>query len=150
MHCINEKLISCKGKSMKQLVVDRNEMGAVAQELLALDARVWTFTGTLGAGKTTLVQEMLALLGQTGPVQSPTYTYVTTYILPDNRVLYHFDLYRLSSYNEFIQAGFDEYLYDESSLCFIEWPEIILPYLPEKTVQIILEYLDDGTRAISF
>ncbi len=136
--------------SMKRLVVDRHEMAHVAQKLLALDARVWTFTGTLGAGKTTLVQEMLALLGQNGPVQSPTYTYVTTYLLPNNKVLYHFDLYRLSSYNEFIQAGFDEYLYEESSLCFIEWPEIITPYLPEKTAQVTLEYLDDGTRAISF
>ncbi len=135
---------------MNHLVVDRHEMAHVAQKLLALDARVWTFTGTLGAGKTTLVQEMLALLGQNGPAQSPTYTYVTTYLLPNNKVLYHFDLYRLSSYNQFIQAGFDEYLYDESSLCFIEWPEIIFLYLPEKTVQVTLEYLDDGTRAISF
>ena len=134
---------------MNQLVVDRSEMAQIAQKLLAFDARVWTFTGTLGAGKTTLVQEMLKQLGVTGPIQSPTYTYVCTYVLPDGRVVYHFDLYRLSSYQEFVQAGFDEYLYDQTALCFIEWPEIIQGHLPVHDVcSVMIEYLDEETRMI--
>ncbi len=132
----------------KTYLVDRTEMIACAKELLLLPVRVWTFTGTLGAGKTTLVQEMLAQLGVQGPVQSPTYTYVSVYPLADGKIVYHFDLYRLSSYQEFIQAGFDEYLYDDNSLCFIEWPEILTDALPASTAQITLQYASDEKRQI--
>ncbi len=133
----------------KTYLIDRTEMAACAKELLLLPARVWTFTGTLGAGKTTLVQEMLAQLGVQGPVQSPTYTYVSVYPLLDGRVVYHFDLYRLSSYQEFIQAGFDEYLYDDTALCFIEWPEIVSDALPARSAKITLQYASDEKRLIA-
>lgn len=133
----------------KQYEVARSEMAACARELLKSPARVWTFTGTLGAGKTTLVQEMLAAFGVQGPIQSPTYTYVSVYSLVDGRVVYHFDLYRLSSYQEFIQAGFDEYLYDERALCFIEWPDIIEQALPSETVRVTLEYAPGEKRIIT-
>ncbi len=136
-------------KLIKQYIVDRHEMMACAQELLALPGRVWTFTGTLGTGKTTLVQEMLGQLGVQGAIQSPTYTYVSVYQTSAGKTVYHFDLYRLSSYDEFIQAGFDEYLYDEQALCFIEWPEIVKPHLPKATVVVLLEYTPEGTRQIS-
>lgn len=131
-----------------QYLVTRTEMAECAKQLLLLPTRVWTFTGTLGAGKTTLVQEMLTQLGVQGPIQSPTYTYVSVYSLADGRTVYHFDLYRLSSYQEFIQAGFDEYLYDEQALCFIEWPEILEKALPADTVQVRLQYAPDEKRLI--
>mgnify|MGYP000308251925 CR=1 FL=1 len=132
----------------KNYLISRGQMAECARDLVNLPARVWTFTGTLGAGKTTLVQEMLAVLGVVGPIQSPTYTYVTVYPLPDGKHLYHFDLYRLSSHDEFIQAGFDEYLYDEQALCFIEWPEIIKDALPSGTICVSLAYAPDEKRAI--
>ncbi len=134
---------------MKQWIVDREQMAECARQMLAYDARVWTFTGTLGTGKTTLVQEILEQLGIEGPVQSPTYTYVSVYQAANGKTVYHFDLYRLSSYNEFIQAGFDEYLYDESTLCFVEWPEILKGHLPARTVAVTLAYTNDGKRLIS-
>lgn len=133
----------------KTYLIERAGMTDCAQQLLLLPVRVWTFTGTLGAGKTTLVQEMLAHLGIRGPVQSPTYTYVSVYRLSDGRTVYHFDLYRLSSYDEFIQAGFDEYLYDQSALCFIEWPEIVNAILPPATARLTLEYVSSEKRHIS-
>ena len=134
---------------MKKWLVDREHMAECAKDLLQVDARVWTFTGTLGTGKTTLVQEMLDQLGIEGPIQSPTYTYVSVYQDSRGKTVYHFDLYRLSSYNEFIQAGFDEYLYDENALCFIEWPEILEKQLPAKTTQVTLAYTSDGKRLIT-
>jgi len=73
-------------------------------------------------------------------VQSPTYTYVSVYHLPNNKTIYHFDLYRIPSLDEFIVAGFDEYLYRPNSWCFIEWPEVILPLLKERTLCIALNY----------
>lgn len=133
---------------MQTYVVAKEGMSDCAAQLLRCKGRVWTFTGTLGTGKTTLVQEMLKQLGVQGPIQSPTYTYVSVYQLPTGQTVYHFDLYRLSSYNEFVQAGFDEYLYDETALCFIEWPEILAGRLPEVTTAITLEYTTDGKRSI--
>ena len=133
----------------KQYEVTRQDMVRCTEELLNLPVRVLIFRGTLGVGKTTLVQETLALLGIKGPIQSPTYTYVSVYPLPDGRVVYHFDLYRLSSYQEFVQAGFDEYLYDEQSLCFIEWPDIITHALPQETISIMLDYLSEEKRLIT-
>ena len=94
--------------------------------------------------------EMLAKLGDVGPVQSPTYTYVTLYHLADGRTVYHFDLYRLSSYEQFVQAGFDEYLHDENGICFIEWPEKIQSLIPEKCTIINIEILPNGFRKLIY
>ncbi len=140
-----------KKNMMIQKTVSRSQMADCAREFIHSPVKIWTLTGTLGAGKTTLVQEMLAQLGVVGPVQSPTYTYVTLYHLADGRTVYHFDLYRLSSYEQFVQAGFDEYLHDENGICFIEWPEIVIPYLPADTVgHIVLEYgTEENLRLIS-
>jgi len=126
-----------------------SDMQRIAQELLTKQAQLYTFTGSLGAGKTTLVQAMLRRLGVTEAIQSPTYMYVCIYKATDGRTLYHFDLYRLNSLEEFSQSGFEEYLYDPNGICFIEWPEIIKPLLDEKTCQVNIEYKDDKSRVIT-
>jgi len=110
---------------------------------------IFTFSGPLGAGKTTLVQEILKQLGVTGPVQSPTYTYMSVYRLPDGRTFYHFDLYRLNSLDDFLTEGFDEYFLKKNSWCFIEWPEILDPILKNTALPITLEYGDNNTRLIT-
>lgn len=124
-----------------------SDIKKTAQELLAKNAHIYTFTGSLGAGKTTLVQAMLKELGVEGAIQSPTYTYVCVYKAVDGRKIYHFDLYRLNSLEEFSQAGFEEYLYDSNGICFIEWPEIIKPLL-ENACQVNLEYRYDKSRIL--
>lgn len=111
--------------------------------------QIFTFEGPLGAGKTTLIQELFKQLGITEPVVSPTYTYYTIYTLPGGQKLYHFDLYRLNSETEFMESGFDEFLYQQDSYCFIEWPEIIEPLLKESVVTVKLEYAPDDKRLIS-
>src|SRR5579872_2214728 len=78
-------------------------------ELLGF-CKVMTFTGSLGAGKTTLVQELLRYEGVQDVIQSPTFTYVTAYANPSGLKFYHFDLYRLTSMQDFVEAGFHEYL----------------------------------------
>src|SRR5439155_12466456 len=93
------------------------------------DYAVFTFSGTLGSGKTTLVQSLLESCGVMEHVTSPTFTYVNCYKNNRGETFYHFDVYRIKNCQDFIQAGFDEYLYQPNSWAFIEWPESILSLL---------------------
>ena len=81
---------------------------------------VITLEGDLGAGKTTLVREILYQLGVTGSVKSPTYTLVEQYVSGDIQIN-HFDLYRFNDPEEWFDSGFDEY-FSPNSFSFIEWP----------------------------
>ena len=124
----------------------------VARQLVhaSKSASVLTFTGTLGAGKTTLVGSMLRELGVVKPVVSPTYTYLNVYELADGRRAYHFDLYRLDTLESFEQAGFGDYLYQEDSICLIEWPEIISPLLSHSVGHVAIDFLGMGKRKLSY
>lgn len=109
------------------------------QNIMA-DYRTLTFTGSLGAGKTTLIQHILKAYGIHEPIQSPTFTYLNTYGSATGYTFYHFDLYRLKSQQEFLEQHFDEYLNLPSSWCFIEWPEIIMPLLKKNVCHIAIDY----------
>jgi tRNA threonylcarbamoyladenosine biosynthesis protein TsaE len=102
--------------------------------------RVVTLTGPLGAGKTTLVSHLLRSYGITQEITSPTFTYVNVYNNEAGKTFYHFDLYRIGSLDEFLQAGFDEYLYQPQSLAIIEWPEVIMPLLTHDVCHVKLDY----------
>jgi tRNA threonylcarbamoyladenosine biosynthesis protein TsaE len=104
-----------------------------------------TFTGPLGAGKTTIIRELLRRSGVTGLITSPTFTYVNLYTNEQGQTFYHFDLYRIQTLDEFAHAGFDEYLYQPNSRCFIEWPAIIEPLLSSNVCRVTLDY--DGSDA---
>ena len=114
------------------------------------NVQVITLSGTLGAGKTTLAIELLRQLGVQGEMQSPTYTYVQIYKNDAGKSFYHFDLYRLKNQNDFLFAGFDEFLYQPNSLAIIEWPDIIADLLHENVCRIQLDYVDDVTRKINW
>jgi len=124
------------------------EVKTLAEELLPLinDARIITFSGPLGAGKTTLVREIAKQLGIKKRVTSPTFTYLATYKTADETQLYHFDLYRLKSRDSFYEAGFEEYLYLPKTKVFIEWPEIIENVLPVERLQIKLDYVEGDSK----
>lgn len=115
---------------------------AIVDELYGLKptCKIYTFVGDLGAGKTTLVKALLKKFGVRDPVTSPTFSYVNTYINDQHEKLHHFDLYRLSNIDEFLQAGFDEFLHDLHSWVFIEWPEIIEPLLQHNVCKVVLDY----------
>jgi len=97
--------------------------------------------GDLGAGKTTLVRGILMGLGYQQHVKSPTFTLVEPYHINDIDI-YHFDLYRLNDASELDDIGFRDYL-NSSSICFIEWPEKAVGYLPKPTYIIQLAIVNN-------
>lgn len=109
---------------------------------------IMTFTGPLGAGKTTIIRELLRKCGVKGLITSPTFTYVNLYTNDQGQTFYHFDLYRIQSLDDFAHAGFDEYLYQPNSRCFIEWPAVIEPLLGEKVCRVSIDYDGPDARII--
>lgn len=89
---------------------------------------VVALNGELGAGKTTLVRYILQKMGIEGTIKSPTYTLVEPYQIGTTDI-YHFDLYRFNSLDEWFESGFDEY-FVHHSICFIEWAEKALELIP--------------------
>lgn len=118
----------------------------------AVPARlVLYFEGELGAGKTALIRAMLAGLGHTGRVPSPTYTLVELYLLDHYRVL-HVDLYRLRDPAELDHLGLADELgqSDElgrGSLLLAEWPARGAGRLPPADLECHLAIEGAGRQA---
>jgi tRNA threonylcarbamoyladenosine biosynthesis protein TsaE len=110
-------------------------------------SRVFTFSGPLGAGKTTLIKALCAHLGVEGGMSSPTFAIVNEYRTRQGEAVYHFDLYRLTKAEELEGIGFTEYL-DSGCYCFVEWPELAEALYPPGTVHVELRIGDEGTRTI--
>lgn len=101
--------------------------------------------GDLGAGKTALTRALIKAAGHAGHVKSPTYTLLETYpvrIAGRAVEVIHFDLYRMSSPEEFLDAGFREY-FNPDTLCIVEWPEKAETVLPPPDIRIFLKAWDE-------
>jgi tRNA threonylcarbamoyladenosine biosynthesis protein TsaE len=135
------------------LVTDLLKITLAAEEILhyAADRKVFTLTGDLGAGKTTLTQAVCKALGVRENVTSPTFSLVNEYSYLDKngqeQLFRHLDLYRLKSLDEALDIGIEDYL-EDGHYCFIEWPEIIEPILPNDVVKINITILNDSSRKI--
>ncbi|MES2318594.1 MAG: tRNA (adenosine(37)-N6)-threonylcarbamoyltransferase complex ATPase subunit type 1 TsaE [Pseudomonadota bacterium] len=102
--------------------------------------------GDLGAGKTALTRAMLHAAGHAGHVKSPTYTLSEPYVitLDGQRVnVIHFDLYRMSSAEEFLDAGFRED-FNAENICIVEWPEKADPVLPPPDLNVWMNVAGSG------
>lgn len=106
------------------------------------------FYGQMGAGKTTLIKELVQELGGGSVANSPTFGIVNEYHKGDGELLaYHFDFYRLEDETEALDLGFEDYL-NKNVWIFIEWPEKIQSFLPEETTDIHIEVVDEKTRKL--
>ena len=120
----------------------------VARKVWAITGpgKVLAFHGPMGSGKTTFIHALCDLMKVQGAVGSPTFALINEYRCPQGP-LFHIDLYRIQSEEEAVRAGIEEALHSGYS-CFIEWPERAPHLLPEGTVQLYFEVLDEQTRTL--
>ena len=106
-----------------------------------------TFSGDLGAGKTTFVRGLAEGLGITEVVQSPTFNIMKIY-LKGKRPLIHIDAYRLADIDTDI--GLDEYIGYETGITVIEWPMYIEKLIPDYSIEVEISNLGDDNRQLKF
>ena len=106
--------------------------------------RVLHLSGELGTGKTTLVRGLLRALGVSGPIKSPTYTWVEPYSI-SRLDLYHFDFYRFDDRSAWLSSGLREY-FRPDAVCIVEWPERVGGALPTPDVSVALSYAGEARR----
>lgn len=155
--------------------VSRDEMKNIAKQILEKEsvrvskdhATLITFSGDLGAGKTTLIQEIAKELAIKEVLQSPTFTIYKTYSISQNsessphpeplstsvekgvgsypwKYLVHGDMYRLDHSDEMKLLGWDQLISDPENLVCIEWPEKIADIIPEWAARVTLEHQQDS------
>lgn len=106
-----------------------------------LPGDVISLSGDLGAGKTAFVQGIAIALGVEGRVTSPSFTLVHEY--QGRFPIVHLDVYRLDSFQEVIDIGFEEML-DPHSVVLIEWGEAIAPMLPRRHLDLDIRRARDA------
>ena len=114
--------------------------------------RVFTFSGSLGAGKTTFIHALCDDLGVKDAVSSPTFALINEYRFTSDgkeQTIYHMDWYRLRDADEAVDAGMEDSLNDPAAYCFIEWPEKAPEIMPRLYVEIKLEVIDDLHRLLT-
>ena len=102
--------------------------------------------GGLGMGKTAFVRGLAAGLGLQAGVSSPTFALMHDY--GGKPPLVHFDMYRVSGFDELYSTGFFDYL-EQDGVLYIEWSENIEGALPAGAITLTLERVDDDTRQLT-
>lgn len=133
---------------MELKVSNLEDLPDAAKKILELAGsnRVFLFYGEMGAGKTTLIKALCKELNVEDAVSSPTFSIVNEYS-GSNKIIYHFDFYRIKNETEAFDLGYEDYLYSEA-YCFIEWPEKISNLLPSKFVELKLLQTSENERVI--
>jgi len=121
-----------------------DSLGRLLAESLP-DGSVIALIGTLGAGKTKLVQAIAKYTGNAEEtISSPTFVLLHEYEGGD-RPIYHFDAYRLETAEEFQRLSPDDY-FEGVGLTFVEWADKFPQILPTNHLEIRIEPFGETTR----
>ena len=101
--------------------------------------------GGLGMGKTAFVRGMAQHLCPTAEVSSPTFAIVNDY--GGQPPLVHFDMYRISGWDDLETTGFFEYI-DQGAAVVVEWSENIEGALPPTARRVRFTRLSETERRI--
>jgi tRNA threonylcarbamoyladenosine biosynthesis protein TsaE len=128
-------------------LADLNELPRLADAFLKDfgNNQVFAFDAPMGAGKTTIIKALCEQMQIEDLVTSPTFAILNEYYTPDDRLICHYDFYRIEKPEEIVRTGFDEYL-DMADMIFIEWPEKARDLIPDKYVEVKIK--TDGEQRI--
>lgn len=140
---------------MSKIIKNTEELNLFAKEVLnglnsGENATVLGLYGNLGAGKTTLTQEIAKILNIEDNILSPTFVIMKIYELKGEKWkhLIHIDAYRLESSSELVSLGFNEIIKNKDNLVIIEWPERVSDIIPKHN-KIFLKFLSENEREVS-
>lgn len=128
-----------------------NDLQKAATELIKQSGQhtIWLIKGEMGAGKTTLVRQIVHEWGVEAVVASPTFSIVNQYGNEEGKIVYHFDLYRLKNESEAFDIGLDEYM-NSGNKCLIEWPEKLEKLMPDQYFEVQIQPYDALSRKIYY
>ncbi len=115
----------------------------LAQTLAAGD--VVAFYGGMGMGKTAMVRGIADGLGLSAEVSSPTFALVHNY--GGQPPLIHFDMYRVTGWNDLYSTGYFDYL-DSGAILVVEWSENVEAALPADAIRIRIQQAEENVRLI--
>lgn len=125
---------------------DTQRLGAGLARCLP-DGTCVALIGTLGAGKTRLVQAVAAAIGiDPTDVTSPTFVLCQRY--EGTRTIFHMDAYRLHDLDEFFELGVDEY-FESSGLSFVEWADRVRQGMPRNCLEVVIQITGPTSRDVT-
>lgn len=134
---------------MNRTVICKNaqDMEDLGREIgkTCIKGSVISLRGSLGAGKTVFAKGVARSLGIQEAIVSPTFTLVQEY--EGSLSMYHMDLYRITSEEDFQMIGGEDMLYSDG-VCLVEWSEIINDILPSGTLFVQITVNDDQSRTV--
>lgn len=104
--------------------------------------QLFTFYAPMGTGKTTFIKSLCEEMKVVDLVTSPTFAILNEYYTPENKMICHYDFYRIEKPEEILRIGFEEYL-DMADYIFIEWPEQVESLLPDTYVKVEMETINE-------
>ncbi|MBL7197248.1 MAG: tRNA (adenosine(37)-N6)-threonylcarbamoyltransferase complex ATPase subunit type 1 TsaE [Candidatus Omnitrophica bacterium] len=121
--------------------------------------QVLGFFGNLGSGKTTFIKGLAKGLGLKDRINSPSFVILKVYSFKENYskikrannkklLLYHFDLYRLTSLKELEDIGYEDFI-SNSGICVIEWADKAKKLLPKHYLKIQMQIKGENIRLIN-
>jgi tRNA threonylcarbamoyladenosine biosynthesis protein TsaE len=113
--------------------------------LILKDGDIVALNGNLGTGKTFFIKNVCSEFN-IGDVDSPTFSIINEY--NHDRLIFHFDFYRIKKIEELYDIGIEEYLNDEQAIKFIEWAELVPGVIKQKHYVINFKYVSENSREI--
>ncbi|MFN4228046.1 MAG: tRNA (adenosine(37)-N6)-threonylcarbamoyltransferase complex ATPase subunit type 1 TsaE, partial [Candidatus Ratteibacteria bacterium] len=95
------------------------------------------------SGKTTLIKGIVKNFSK-NQVFSPSFVIVNEY--KGKIPIFHFDIYRIKSFDELIDIGWNDYI--NKGIILIEWVEKIKKYLPKNSIYVKIRIVGENERII--
>lgn len=130
-------------KFVSNSVEETEKIGKIVSSYL-VGNEVIAYEGGLGAGKTAFTRGIVSGLSDEDCVSSPTFSIVNEY--QGKFPVYHFDMYRINSWDDLYSIGFFDYI--GNGILIIEWSENIEEALPDDYIKIKISHSNNENERI--